>query len=45
MRVKNAAVDAHILTDHDDGLVMLHLPAMRHRDGLDHGYFRQFNDR
>src|SRR3984893_3040981 len=44
-RAGHAAIGADILTDHDDGVVMLHLPAMRHRDGLDHGYLRQFNDR
>src|SRR5882672_11319880 len=43
-RAEHAAIGADILTDHDDGVVMLHLPAMRHRDGLDHGYLRQFND-
>ena len=40
---KHAAVRAHVLTDHDDAGVVLHFPAMRHRDGFDHGYFRQFN--
>src|ERR1700730_6217199 len=44
-RAEHAAIGADILADHDDGVVMLHLPAMRHRDGLDHGYLRQFNDR
>ncbi len=44
-RAEHAAIGADVLTEHDDGVVMLHLPAMRHRDGLDHGYLRQFNDR
>src|SRR3984957_2023036 len=44
-RAEYAAIGADILTDHDDRVVMLHLPAMRHRDGLDHGYLRQVNDR
>ena len=42
---EHAAVRADVLADHDDRCVMLHFPAMRHCDGLDHGYFRQFNDR
>ena len=42
---EHAAVGAHILSDHDHVGVMLHFPAMRHRDGFNHGYFRQFNDR
>jgi hypothetical protein len=42
---EHTTVDPHVLTDHDHVGVMLHFPAMRHRDGFNHGYFRQFNDR
>ena len=44
-RAEHAAVHADVLTDHDHVVVVLHFPAMRHCDGLDHGYFRQLNDR
>ena len=33
---EHAAVDADVLADHDDVRIVLHLPAMRHRDGFDH---------
>jgi hypothetical protein len=38
---EHAAVDADVLADHHDGIVMPHFPAMRQRDGFHHGDCRQ----